>query len=102
MGKSESFDPLTSVPMPSAVAAEPTALNCSVRHLDLFICNFGEANELWMNANNGDGSFTLQSGIPLTSAVKNTKAAAWADYDGDGGALMSGRDLETRILNQAS
>ena len=48
---------------------------------DLFVGNWGGANELWIN--DGTGGLTAASGGP-TAGSSFTYTAAWGDVDGDG------------------
>ena len=54
-------------------------------HLDLYVCNWGGANNA-LYRNNGDGTFVdvaSEAGV-WRSMTNETTSAAWGDYDGDG------------------
>jgi len=49
--------------------------------VDVFIGNFGQANEFYQN--NGDGTFTALNN-PITTYTRATFGGSWGDYDNDG------------------
>jgi len=58
--------------------------------LDLYLCKFGVANELY--ANNGDGSFTELGSTAGVADVRDSRKAVWIDYDNDG-------DIDLYVVN---
>lgn len=59
--------------------------------LDLFVANSGnQVNSIFLN--NGDGSFTLDSGVMDIVAHHSTIGCGWGDFDRDG-------DLDLKIAN---
>ena len=68
--------------LPGEIPPFPSSLPSS-QALDLFVGNEGGANELWINNNDGSGSFTAATGGPASGSAY-TKAAAFGDVNGDG------------------
>ncbi len=58
--------------------------------LDLFVARYNQTNLLYKN--NGNGTFTSITGIPVTLATGLSTGSVWADYDNDG-------DLDLFVCN---
>jgi hypothetical protein len=51
--------------------------------LDLFVANWwGQPNLLYLN--NGDKTFSFQSGIQITTEASHSETGSWGDYNNDG------------------
>ncbi len=63
--------------------------------LDLFVCNsYGSLNN-FLYHNNGDGTFTLITGVAPTLNTDTSRVGIWGDYDNDG-------DLDLFVANEAA
>ena len=60
-------------------------------YLDLYICKYYFANELYFN--NGDGTFTEIAGDVGADDERDSDGAVWTDYDDDG-------DLDLYVINR--
>jgi phosphodiesterase/alkaline phosphatase D-like protein len=61
--------------------------------LDLFVANWGQANVLYQNVNNGVSFTPIHA--PFDADVGFSNGASWADYNGDG-------DLDLFVVNAAA
>lgn len=53
-------------------------------YVDLYVSNSYIDLENFLYKNNGDGTFTRDTIVPLTSDLKSSRSVNWIDYDNDG------------------
>ncbi len=66
---------------------------------DLVVIRFGLTNILYKN--NGDGTFTGQTGSPVAELARTSSGVAWGDYDGDSwlDLIVTNRDQANELYH---
>jgi FG-GAP-like repeat/ASPIC and UnbV/Bacterial TSP3 repeat len=66
--------------------------------IDLYVTTLNGSSYLYRN--NGDGTFTSITGVPITAGGVNSFGCAWADYDNDGflDLIQGGYNLSSRLF----
>src|ERR1700704_4774157 len=67
--------------------------------VDLYVTTLNGPSYLYRN--NGDGTFTSITGVPISAGGVNSFGCAWADYDNDGflDLLQGGYNLPSRLFH---
>ncbi len=67
--------------------------------VDLYVTTLNGPAYLYRN--NGDGTFTSITGVPISAGGMNSFGCAWADYDNDGNLdlLQGGYNLSSRLFH---